>query len=167
MNAKVSAIVTRPCYCSTECYINQTKKIDGTRPYQNPIIPAIISGEFFIRGLALSEAENINRFHVEGFDEPELPPSMVAFAATGVHFIYNCSVLTADSFYKVFASLNEWRTGKYLRAEFSANAFSDVYRTHTQFLSSIRTGNPRGYHHMMARLFRESSCVIISKPFVI
>ena len=87
MNAKVSAIVTRPCYCSTECYINQTKKIDGTRPYQNPIIPAIISGEFFICGLALSEAENINRFHVEGFDEPKLPPSIVAFGATGVHFI--------------------------------------------------------------------------------
>lgn len=57
---------------------------------------------------------------------------------------------------QVFASIDEWRTGRFIRADFSANTFADVYRSHIQFLASILDRNPRGYHHMMSKLYEEA-----------
>jgi hypothetical protein len=60
---------------------------------------------------------------------------------------------SADSNYKLYAALYEWRTGEQQVAEFSANAYLDVYIGHVNTLKHIRDHRPGAFHLMMADIY--------------
>ncbi|KAI0697496.1 hypothetical protein C8T65DRAFT_582555, partial [Cerioporus squamosus] len=73
-------------------------------------------------------------------EEKEIPIPMLAFVGTAIH-----------------AALTEWRTGTHSHVSFSADAFLDVYNEHKLLLNGIKTHNPRGFHTLMHRLYRQAS----------
>ena len=59
----------------------------------------------------------------------------------------------ADSNYKLYAALYEWRTREQQVAEFSANAYLDVYIGHVNTLKHIQDHHPGTFHLMMADIY--------------
>ncbi|KAE9396673.1 hypothetical protein BT96DRAFT_1039269 [Gymnopus androsaceus JB14] len=71
--------------------------------------------------------------------EPEVPMSMVALAATAVHFC-----------------LSEWATGSLHSTEFKGNKARPEYRKNMELLQTIRKDNPQRYHALMSDLLTQA-----------
>ena len=52
-----------------------------------------------------------------------------------------------------YASLEEWRTGICISAEFNADQFEDVYLGHVGTLEEILKDSPDKYHRLMADIY--------------
>ncbi|KAN0141184.1 hypothetical protein V8E53_000940 [Lactarius tabidus] len=114
-----------------------------TRPYRNDRIITIIRDMFFTGG-ASSFARRF-RYLFPTFEGPhaeqiyEVPIAMVALVATAL-----------------YAALYEWRTGELQVAEFSANAYLDVYLGHMNTLKHIREKCEGAFHLMMANIYKQA-----------
>jgi hypothetical protein len=69
-------------------------------------------------------------------------------------FVWLCMALTL--IYKLYATLYEWSTGEQQVAEFSANAYLDVYNGHVNTLKHIRDKRVGGFHLMMADIYAQA-----------
>ena len=52
-----------------------------------------------------------------------------------------------------YASVEEWRTGICISAEFNADQFEDVYLGHVGTLEEILKDSPDKYHRLMADIY--------------
>ncbi|KAI9447170.1 hypothetical protein BJY52DRAFT_1193540 [Lactarius psammicola] len=115
-----------------------------TRPYRNDRIISAIRDLFFTGGKTSFASRFSNLFPVykgpEGVSIREVPVPMVALVVTAL-----------------YATLHEWRTGKQLATEFSANAYLDVYLGHINTFKHIQTKQPSAYHIMMADIYSQAS----------
>lgn len=59
--------------------------------------------------------------------------------------------------YQLYATIYEWRTGEQQIAEFSANAYLDVYLGHVNTLKHIQNNREGAFHLMMADIYRQAS----------
>ncbi|KAI8968768.1 hypothetical protein BD414DRAFT_373801, partial [Trametes punicea] len=75
--------------------------------------------------------------------EKEVPLAMLALAATALH-----------------ASISEWRSGVYKPAAFSGDCYLDAYQEHILLLKGIQDQNPRAYHVMMHKLYKDASGLV-------
>ena len=53
-------------------------------------------------------------------------------------------------------SLYEWRSGRHMPAEFSANLYLDVYDGHMNTLNFVLVRHPGAYHSLMADLYAQA-----------
>ncbi|KAH9164044.1 hypothetical protein EDB89DRAFT_1912379 [Lactarius sanguifluus] len=115
-----------------------------THPYRNECIIAVIRELFFTGGQKSFSSHFDHLFQVhqrlDGTSSREVPVPMVALVATAM-----------------YATLNEWRTGKSQVLEFSANTYLDVYRCNTMSLNYILSHRPNAYHVMMADIYAQAS----------
>ena len=81
-----------------------------------------------------------------------LPKAMVGLVATAVCATYQFEHHSYSKL-QLYASINEWQTGIYQAAEFSADAYLDVYDGHIGTLSRIECERPNAFHLMMAELY--------------
>ena len=59
--------------------------------------------------------------------------------------------------YQLYATIYEWRTGEQQIAEFSANAYLDVYLGHVNTLKHIQNNREGAFHLMMADIYWQAS----------
>ena len=59
--------------------------------------------------------------------------------------------------YQLYATIYEWHTGEQQIAEFSANAYLDVYLGHVNTLKHIQNNHEGAFHLMMADIYRQAS----------
>ncbi|KAH8995562.1 hypothetical protein EDB86DRAFT_2829470 [Lactarius hatsudake] len=115
-----------------------------THPYRNECIIAVIRELFFTGGKKsfASHFDHLFPVHqrLDGTSSREVPVPMVALVATAM-----------------YATLNEWRTGKLQVLEFSANTYLDVYRCNTMSFNYILSHRPNAYHVMMADIYAQAS----------
>ncbi|KAH9172257.1 hypothetical protein EDB89DRAFT_1906257 [Lactarius sanguifluus] len=115
-----------------------------THPYRNECIIAVIR-ELFFTGRQKSFSSHFDHLfpvhqRLDRTSSREVPVPMVALVATAM-----------------YATLNEWRTGKSQVLEFSANTYLDVYRCNTMSLNYILSHRPNAYHVMMADIYAQAS----------
>lgn len=115
-----------------------------SRPYRNDRIIAIIRDMYFSGG-AMSFARKFQYLFPtyetrEGNISYKVPLPMVALVATAL-----------------YATIHEWRTGEQQIAEFSANAYLDVYLGHINTLKHIREHREGAFHLMMADIYMQAS----------
>jgi hypothetical protein len=91
-----------------------------------------------------------------GYTDHEVPDSMIASAATAVGVIISL-ICPLVHILQIYAGLSEWRTGFRQAMDFSANSFSSVYTAHIALLTSVERENPRAYHRLKAKLFKDVS----------
>ncbi|KAM6491506.1 hypothetical protein JOM56_000078 [Amanita muscaria] len=115
-----------------------SQEVDRSRPFQHPAMLRVLQDVYFSgrRGQSLGH-KHASRFASsikEGVAsrELEVPPAMVAMAATAVH-----------------ASLEDF-VGK---QDFSADLYEDIYCKHITFLDQIRDASVRRYHRLMSDLY--------------
>lgn len=128
-----------------------------SRPYRNFRIIHIIRHLYFLGGPTPFATQFRHLFPIT--DETyEVPIPMVALVATAVShsFFWGGIPLGAHSEYKLYAALYEWRTGDQQTAEFSANAFLDVYHGHVNTLRHIRDKREGAFHLMMADVYTQA-----------
>ena len=65
-------------------------------------------------------------------------------------------IQSADSVYKLYVALYEWRTGKQQVMEFSANAYLDVYNGHVNTLKHIQEHRAGAFHLMMVDIYAKA-----------
>ncbi|KAH9039640.1 hypothetical protein EDB85DRAFT_1887409 [Lactarius pseudohatsudake] len=115
-----------------------------THPYRNECIIEVIRELFFTGGKKSFSSHFNHLFPVyqglDGTSSCEVPAPMVALVATAM-----------------YATLNEWRTGKSQVLEFSANTYLDVYRCNVMSLNYILNHRPNAYHVMMADIYSQAS----------
>jgi Domain of unknown function (DUF6532) len=58
---------------------------------------------------------------------------------------------------QLYATIYEWRTGEQQIAEFSANAYLDVYQGHMNTLKHIREKREGAFHIMMTDIYTKAS----------
>ena len=63
---------------------------------------------------------------------------------------------STDSDYKLYVALYEWRTGEQQVAEFSANAYLDVYNGHVNTLKHIQDHRAGAFHLMMVDIYTKA-----------
>ncbi|KAH9160038.1 hypothetical protein EDB89DRAFT_1915254 [Lactarius sanguifluus] len=115
-----------------------------THPYHNECIIAVIR-ELFFTGRQKSFSSHFDHLfpvhqRLDGTSSREVPVPMVALVATAM-----------------YATLNEWRTGKSQVLGFSANTYLDVYHCNTMSLNYILSHRPNAYHVMMADIYAQAS----------
>jgi hypothetical protein len=111
------------------------------RPYQNDRIIKAIRALYFAGG----SKSFAKRYHYlfptfeahEGKVVHEVPIHMVALVATVVSPSFLVATFCAHSPCKLYAALYEWCTGEQKIAEFSANAYLDVYLGHVNTLKHV------------------------------
>lgn len=64
--------------------------------------------------------------------------------------------------HKLHASVIEWRSGSHKPAPFSGDSYIDSYNEHVVLLQAIQQKNPRAYHVLMHRLYRQAKYVPVS-----
>ncbi|KAF8332893.1 hypothetical protein F5887DRAFT_1080566 [Amanita rubescens] len=107
----------------------------GHKPFEHPAIIEVIRQRLFD-----DPRNSITEEFPDYFKDGELPPSLVAFAATTMH-----------------AAIQEWSTGRRISHDFQANVYTDIYLGHMALLNKINQINPNGYKHLLRRLFRTVS----------
>ncbi|KAN0127723.1 hypothetical protein V8E53_014443, partial [Lactarius tabidus] len=115
-----------------------------SRPYRNDRIIAVIRNMYFSGG-AMSFARKFQYLFPmyecrEGEKRYEVPAPMVALVATAL-----------------YATIYEWHTGEQHIAEFSANAYLDVYLGHINTLKHIKEKHEGAFHLMMADIYTQAS----------
>ena len=63
---------------------------------------------------------------------------------------------STDSDYKLYTALYEWHTGEQQVAEFSANAYLDVYNGHVNTLKHIQDHRAGAFHLMMVDIYTKA-----------
>ena len=58
--------------------------------------------------------------------------------------------------YQLYAAIHEWHTGSHNPAEFSMNAYLDVYNGHIQTLNYISQNRNGAFHRMMADIYQRA-----------
>ncbi|KAF8262113.1 hypothetical protein EI94DRAFT_1809271 [Lactarius quietus] len=114
-------------------------------PYRNERIINVIWDMYFTGGAASFSKKFDYLFPIfEGCEGEmyEVPVPMVALVATAL-----------------YATIYEWRTGEQQIAEFSANAYLDVYHGHVNTLNHIQDKRPGAFHLMMADIYMKVSTV--------
>ncbi|KAF8257639.1 hypothetical protein EI94DRAFT_1817265 [Lactarius quietus] len=110
-----------------------------SHPYRNERINNVIQDMYFTRGAASFSKKFDYLFPIfEGREGEmyEVPVPMVALVATAL-----------------YVTIYEWRTGEQQIAEFSANAYLDVYHGHINTLNHIQDKCPGAFHLMMADIY--------------
>ncbi|KAF8262256.1 hypothetical protein EI94DRAFT_1603030, partial [Lactarius quietus] len=118
-----------------------------SRPYCNEHIINVIRDMYFTGGAASFSKKFDYLFPMfEGREGEmyEVPVPMVALVATAL-----------------YATIYEWHTGEQQIAEFSANAYLDVYHGHINTLNHIRDKRPGAFHLMMADIYVKASYISI------
>ncbi|KAI0703891.1 hypothetical protein C8T65DRAFT_654546 [Cerioporus squamosus] len=121
---------------------NNNIHVFWNKPYGHEAYTAMLHASFFTgqNALGIKNASLFRSSLDTRPEEKEIPIPMLAFVGTAVH-----------------AAISEWRTGNHTHVTFSADAFLDVYNEHKILLNGIKSKNPRGFHSMMHRLYREAS----------
>ena len=57
---------------------------------------------------------------------------------------------------QLYAAIQEWRTGVQKKAEFSTNAYIDVYNGHINTFQHIRVNREEAFHTMMADIYQQA-----------
>jgi hypothetical protein len=57
---------------------------------------------------------------------------------------------------QLYAAIQEWRTGVQKKAEFSTNAYIDVYNGHVNTFQHIRVNREEAFHTMMADIYQQA-----------
>ncbi|KAI9460725.1 hypothetical protein F5148DRAFT_1369187 [Russula earlei] len=120
----------------------QKHSLDPARPYENPLILAVLEQCFFT-GPASIGARLPSKFKSSRSDRPdekEIPIPMLALVATGV-----------------YAAIKEWECSPHIKADFGSNIFENTYRRHVDFLRKILKDGPNKYHAMMHRIYVETN----------
>ena len=130
-----------------------------TRPYRNDQIIVVIWDMFFTGG-ATSFARRFRYLFPtyesrHGVESHEVPIAMVALVATAVSKI-SSDLYCAHGQCQLYAALYEWRTGEHQVAEFSANAYLDVYQGHVNTLKHIQEMRPGAFHLMMIDIYDQA-----------
>ncbi|KAF8257147.1 hypothetical protein EI94DRAFT_1709530 [Lactarius quietus] len=116
-----------------------------SHPYCNERIINVIRDMYFTGGAASFSKKFDYLFPMfEGHEGEmyEVPVPMVALVATAL-----------------YATIYEWHTGEQQIAEFSANAYLDVYHGHINTLNHIQDKRPGAFHLMMADIYVKASTV--------
>ncbi|KAM6491366.1 hypothetical protein JOM56_013140 [Amanita muscaria] len=137
-----------------------SRDVDRSKPFQHPAILRVLQEVYFSgrRGQSLG-SKHSSRFTSsikEGAasNELELPPAMVAMAATAVGPTHHLELLLyAHGYVQVHAALEDF----VMKQDFSADLYEDIYRKHVTFLDQIREGSIRRYHRLMSDLYRLTS----------
>jgi hypothetical protein len=120
-----------------------------SRPYRNDRIITAIRALYFAGGTK-SFAKQFHylfpTYETHEGEVREVPIHMVALVATAL-----------------YATLYEWSTGEQQVAEFSANAYLDVYNGHVNTLKHIRDKRVGGFHLMMADIYAQANKSAISE----
>jgi len=64
-------------------------------------------------------------------------------------------------FYQLYVAIHEWQSGKQLRAEFSGNAFLDVYNGHINTFRDIANRRNGAFHVILCDIFARARCVCV------
>ncbi|KAN0137996.1 hypothetical protein V8E53_004215 [Lactarius tabidus] len=118
-------------------------------PYRNDRIITAIRALYFAGG-AKSFAKQFQylfpTYETHKGEVCEVPIHMVALVATAL-----------------YATLREWSTREQVVAEFSANAYLDVYNGHVNTLKHIRERHEGGFHLMMADIYAQANKTPVSE----
>ncbi|TEB26121.1 hypothetical protein FA13DRAFT_1795965 [Coprinellus micaceus] len=71
--------------------------------------------------------------------EPEIPAPLLAFAAT-----------------MVYAELDDWKTGIYVKLPFRADTFASIYQTFVSNLRDLREAQCSRYHRLTATILESA-----------
>ncbi|KAF8328024.1 hypothetical protein F5887DRAFT_1083333 [Amanita rubescens] len=104
-------------------------------PYENQAIISVIKYELFcVKSI-------VRRYPKQFATKKEVSPPILAFAATAIR-----------------AALDEWVSGERRPADFSADAYTDIYKDHLDFMKHrIEKDNPAGYAAMLRQVYRFAS----------
>ncbi|KAF8259410.1 hypothetical protein EI94DRAFT_1707127 [Lactarius quietus] len=112
-------------------------------PYWNDCIITVIRDMFFMGGAKSFTKHFRYLFPTHngrgGEMVLEVPIPMVALVATAL-----------------YAAIYDWQTGEQVVAEFSANAFLDIYNGHVNTLKHIRERHEGAFHLMMADIYAQA-----------
>ncbi|KAH7904181.1 hypothetical protein BJ138DRAFT_1119658 [Hygrophoropsis aurantiaca] len=120
-----------------------------SKPYQHPAILETI-GEYFFHTEGCLGVKFKGHFTstLDGHPEPELPPAMIAMAATAVR-------AALEDF-----KANHGRRGRGKRgANFSSSLYSGIYIHHVDIINGLFGQSARGYHKMMSGMYTTVSGV--------
>ena len=67
---------------------------------------------------------------------------------------------------KLYAAINEWRTGVHQPTEFSTDAYIDAYNGHVGTLTHLRTERTSAFHVMMSDLYNLARCLSQMQSFI-
>ncbi|KAI9431989.1 hypothetical protein H4582DRAFT_2084278 [Lactarius indigo] len=148
--AEISRLIRKQLSCYNYIFLGApgnmgiTGLVRTSHPYRNPRIIAVIRDLYFTGG----STSFVARFHhlfptyqgEDGVVSREVPMPMVALVATAL-----------------YATLYEWRGGEQQTAEFSANAYMDVYLTNMNTLKHILNNRERAFHIMMSDIYAQAS----------
>ncbi|KAN0139146.1 hypothetical protein V8E53_003035 [Lactarius tabidus] len=119
------------------------------QPYQNDHIITAIQVLYFAGG-AKSFAKQFQylfpTYETQKGEVCEVPIHMVALVAT-----------------VLYATIREWSTGEQVIAEFSANAYLDVYNSHVNMLKHIQERHEGGFHLKMANIYTQANETPVSE----
>ncbi|KAH9022910.1 hypothetical protein EDB85DRAFT_2293098 [Lactarius pseudohatsudake] len=126
------------------CVLRTNGMVRRSQPYRNDRIIAVVRDVYFTGGGTSFGAQFEHLFPTyqgaDGKVNREVPISMVALVATAL-----------------YATLYEWRTGAHLPAEFSQNAYMDVYQGHVNTLKHILENREGAFHTMMSDIYTRAS----------
>ncbi|KAI9431395.1 hypothetical protein H4582DRAFT_2062778 [Lactarius indigo] len=132
--AEISRLIRKQLSCYNYIFpgapgnMGITGLVRTSHPYRNPRIIAVIRDLYFTGG----STSFVARFH-------HLFPTYQG--EDGV----------------LYATLYEWRGGEQQTAEFSANAYMDVYLTNMNTLKHILNNRERAFHIMMSDIYAQAS----------
>ncbi|RPD62620.1 hypothetical protein L227DRAFT_561968 [Lentinus tigrinus ALCF2SS1-6] len=123
---------------------SETVNVQWHKPYGHAVYPAMLRVSFFTGTAAIGTQypDLFNSSLDNRAEEKEISIPMLALVGTAIH-----------------AALTEWKTGTHYSIPFAADAYLDVYNEHRLVLSGIKAKNPRAFHSLMHRLYREASGV--------
>ncbi|OSD02198.1 hypothetical protein PYCCODRAFT_1425342 [Trametes coccinea BRFM310] len=114
--------------------------VEAQKPFLRPIFVQVIRAGFFNNGRSIGTvlSQHFSSSDPARADEKELPVPMLALASTAI-----------------FASIADYEFDVYDAAEFSADAFADVYAENVRLLEHIKAHGPKKFHALMHRLYSE------------
>ncbi|KAG7096158.1 hypothetical protein E1B28_006831 [Marasmius oreades] len=116
-----------------------TRTVDNRKPYASQPIIACIWG-LYKRFDPHQLEQRPDIFASSIMDHPqelELPPGLVALAATAV-----------------FAVLRDWKSGEFCRQNFEGNTFNRTYKSNIEWMAASEKHNPTKYHILMHGLYQ-------------
>ncbi|KAH8980460.1 hypothetical protein EDB92DRAFT_1974433 [Lactarius akahatsu] len=126
------------------CVLRANPLVQCSQPYRNDRIIAVVRDVYFTSvGTSFgTQFEHLFPTY-QGADRKvnrEVPIPMVALVAT-----------------VLYATLYEWHTGEHLTAEFSQNAYMDVYQGHMNTLNHILENQEGAFHTMMSDIYTRAT----------
>ena len=137
--------------------------MDGKKAYSQPIFYQILYSAYFNkpRSFGFTIMDQFESSHSEKPDEKEIPPALLALAATGVRKCHYILSLIHSNVVQVFASIEDYRITHSQVGNFKSSLFVEAYQSNMDVLSEIKSDNIGTYHRLMYGLY----CKLTYVPF--